>query len=424
MTKNKASDLANSIRDAVKAGTKKWTSVRKSEQRSPVSRRYRGERMRRETTIKIKDVAWEIMETAYMKASGDGAYPANARQIMYAARGYIQEKTGKTLRDNYFTQQLLPDYVNERGVDWDVIYDARGHFEEPHGGEKFGIGTAEVRDYLAKLRETPGVTDAFVDQATVQVLGPAGNFGGVLFIEKEGFDPLLKAAEIAARYDLAIMSTKGMSVTAARALVDEMCSRFDLRLFLLHDFDKAGFSIAGTLQRDTRRYEFKNSIEVIDLGLSLADVNEMGLESEYQHHQRGDRSALEANLRSNGATEEEIAFMFRDFNETSSTRRVELNAMTSPQFIAFLEHKLKESDVAKVVPDVETLNETYIALERGRRLEEATEEVLADIENEEIEPPKNLEKRVRAMLKRKPAMRWDTAVAAVADPNRVETDSE
>ena len=78
-----------------------------------------------------------------------------------------------------------------------------------------------------------------------------------------------------------------MSVVAARVLADEMCSAHDIPLLLLHDFDKAGFSIAGTLQRDTRRYEFQNNITTIDLGLSLSDVEAMGLESEYQHHPKG-----------------------------------------------------------------------------------------------------------------------------------------
>jgi hypothetical protein len=255
-TKSKPTNLASSIRAVVTEGTRKWTDVRKREKRNPVSRRYRSQVMRRETSIGIKEAAWEIMEEAYNKASGNGAYCANARQIMYAARKHIQDKTGKTLDDNYFTQTLLPDYVNEHGVGWDVVYDARGHFEEPHGGERFGIGTVEVRKYLRKLKEEPEITPAFIDQATVQLMGPAGNFGAVVFVEKEGFDPLLKMAKIAERFDIAIMSTKGMSVTAARSLVDDMCGDHNIPLLLLHDFDKAGFSIAGTLQRDTRRYEF------------------------------------------------------------------------------------------------------------------------------------------------------------------------
>jgi hypothetical protein len=92
----------------------------------------------------------------------------------------------------------------------------------------------------------------------------------------------------------------------------------------LHDFDKAGFSIAGTLQRDTRRYEFQNASKIIDLGLSLEDVEAMGLESEYQHHPKGQKAVPIDNLRTNGASEEEIAFMFRDFDSRRLTRRVEL----------------------------------------------------------------------------------------------------
>jgi hypothetical protein len=43
-----------------------------------------------------------------------------------------------------------------------------------------------------------------------------------LFVEKEGFERLFKAAAIARRFDVAIMSTKGMSVTAARLLIDKL----------------------------------------------------------------------------------------------------------------------------------------------------------------------------------------------------------
>jgi hypothetical protein len=211
------------------------------------------------------------------------------------------------------------------------------------------------------------------------------------------------------------MSTKGMSVVAARVLTDEMCSDHNIPLLLLHDFDRAGFSISGTLQRDTRRYEFQNNITTIDLGLNLVDVEAMRLEDEYQHHPRAEKSALVANLQVNGASEKEIAFMFRDFDRLRSTRRVELNAMTSPQFVAYIERKLKENGVAKIVPDPDLLSDVYIGMERGRRLEEATEQLLDEIDMEDCKPPKNLEQRVRQMLKRSPWMRWDAAVKAIVD---------
>ena len=48
---------------------------------------------------------------AYLKASGGGTLPVKPRQIMYAARGHIQQRTGKKLDDRYFCQTILPDFV-------------------------------------------------------------------------------------------------------------------------------------------------------------------------------------------------------------------------------------------------------------------------------------------------------------------------
>jgi hypothetical protein len=406
-------DMANDIIGLVREGTKKWTRTRKAEERDPASRSYRMSRMTRERGVSFKDAAAQIMETAYRQVSGPDGLPANARQIMYAARGHIQKVTGRQLESNYFTQTLLPDFMEENAVDWDVVYDARGHFTEPHdsGKTSFGIGTLEVRTYLAGFHD-PSFIEAGFSQSRVETNGPNGNFGAVLFIEKEGFTPLFRAAQIAEKFDIAIMSTKGMSVVAARVLADEMCSEHNIPLLLLHDFDKAGFSIAGTLQRDTRRYEFQNSIEVVDLGLSLADVEDMELESEYQHQPKGRKSALIANLQENGASEEEIAFMFRDFDRLRSTRRVELNAMTSPQFVAYVERKLRENGIAKLVPDQDLLAEVYTGMERGRRLEDAAKK-LGEIDMEGFKPPEDLQKRVKEALEKNPHIRWDAAIEAI-----------
>ncbi len=194
-----------------------------------------------------------------------------------------------------------------------------------------------------------------------------------------------------------------------------MCAAHDIPLMILRDFDKSGFSIAGTLERDTRRYEFQNSFTRIHLGLSLADVTTMGLEFEHQHHPKGKKATMIANLRENGATEEEIAFLFADFDRLRSTRRVELNAMTSPQFIAFVERKLKEHSIAKIVPDQELLAETFAGMERGRRLEEEAKEIVDNLDAEDFKGPKNLQQRVRKFLKQHPDKRWTDAVSAIVE---------
>jgi len=94
-------------------------------------------------------------------------------------------------------------------------------------------------------------------RAWISTKGPRGRYGGLLFIEKEGFDTLLEHAQIAKKYDLAVMSCKGMSVTAARELADRTCARYKIPLYILHDFDISGFSIAKTVHSTNRRFQFK-----------------------------------------------------------------------------------------------------------------------------------------------------------------------
>jgi hypothetical protein len=429
MTKKNGSSMAGDLRDTVIGATERFTKTIKAEEKNPAARRHRVQRMTRESGPKQKAAAAEIMEKAYLKASGNGQYPANARQIMYAARPHIQKATGQDLQSSYFTQTLLVDYLEDnpsKCADWDVAYDARGHFEEPHGRRQgsygeFGLGTIEVRNYLAALQE-PEVIPAEFRQARVKTIGPSGNFGAVLFIEKEGFAPLIERAQIPDRFDIAHMSTKGMSVVAARHLADEMCAAYDVPLLLMHDFDKSGFSISGTLQRSNRRYQFQNKIRVIDLGLTVEDVEEIGLEVEYQHHPKADRRTLERNMKLNGASDADCKFMFRDFDKTQSTRRVELNAMTSPQFVQFLERKLKEYGVKKIVPDREVLAEAFAEMDRGRQLQEAFEELHEGFRFKKRKVPADLEKHIRRAFKNDSTLRWDDVLAQLVDTTAWRTD--
>jgi hypothetical protein len=105
------------------------------------------------------------------------------------------------------------------------------------------------------------VRSVLTHDRAIETFGPSGCYNGVLFIEKEGFMPLLERVNLAERYDLGIMSTKGLSVTAARRLIDKVCGENDIPCFVLHDFDKSGFSILGTLGRDTARYKYENAVE-------------------------------------------------------------------------------------------------------------------------------------------------------------------
>ena len=80
--------------------------------------------MTREPRTTQKEAAWEVMEESYIAASGGARHlPAKARQIYYQARPKIMAMTDdKELAYGYFSQTLLPDYIEEHGVDWNVVY--------------------------------------------------------------------------------------------------------------------------------------------------------------------------------------------------------------------------------------------------------------------------------------------------------------
>jgi hypothetical protein len=397
---------SEAIINAVVGVTKKWCKQRKAEERDRSRQRYRRSALLRNYRVTQKDVAWEVMESAYLHASSGGTLPAHARQIMYAARGAIQQRTGEPLDDKYFTQTLLPDFMNELPdltANWDVVFDARGHFEEPHTGVEVPLGTLDVRQYL----QSPSRRDAPVRvRGLFPTKGPGDRFGAVVFIEKEGFLPLFHRVRLAERYDVAIMSTKGMSVVAARMLVDRLCGANGIPLLVLHDFDKSGFSILGTLRRDNRRYQYTNRVNVISLGLRLEDVQGQGLEAESVWLK--DTQEIRSNLRINGATKEEVGFL-------CAGQRVELNAFASGQFVAWIEAKLKGHGVKKVLPGDDLLAAAYRRAYVRQTVHNAIPEIVREAKQQMSVAgvPAELRSLVEAEVTAHPELSWDAAVAKV-----------
>ena len=412
--------VAKTIADMLAKSTDRWAKQRKAEIRDASARSRRADRMsRRSRPMKQTEAAARLMRSAYMTASANGTLPANPRQIYYAARPEMLRLTEKLEIDsNYFTQTLLIDFMRSHPsltANWNIAWDNRGHFSEPHTDHEIGLGTLAVRSYIARLRDMT-IRSAGISSTDVKTIGPSGRYGAVLFLEKEGFTQILEAAKIAERYDIAIMSTKGMSVTAARILAEELCGRRKLPLFVLHDFDLAGFSIKKTLTESGERFQFAHKVNFIDLGLRLTDVNELGLEAEAVHI-REDERTLAHRLRINGATPEEIAFLL-------DGERVELNAMPSDQFVAFVERKLTANGVAKVIPSADTLAQTFATFKRGAMAEKAFGAQLQRLNAKTIKTPANLEAKVRAYLADHRDETWDKAVRSIAEGRPVRNKAE
>ena len=392
--------------------TKSWARKKKAEERSnqaPLRYYY-------STRVTAKEAAYEVMEAAYLKASAGGKLYANARQIMYAARGAILERCDTDSLDSvYFTQTLLPNYINEHPettAGWKVAFDARGSFVEPHeNGRTVGLGTIDVDRHLREIGEHGRDNEiSSIDHSSYTsypTCGPGDRYGAVLFVEKEGFSAILKDSGLLREFDLAMASTKGQTVTACRTLVEELCGRRGLPLLVLHDFDVAGFNIAAMFGRDNRRFKWTVKPNAIDLGLRLDDVEEWSLESEPVQVKKHDRHSLHRD----GATAAEIDFL-------CAGQRVELNAFTSGQLIDWLRDKLQEAGIKKVVPEDDTLSDAFRRAKHMQYVAERLEELDLDAEAGEhaasLALPTDLAAEVQKLLENSPRMTWDSAVAEIA----------
>jgi hypothetical protein len=136
------------------------------------------------------------------------------------------------------------------------------------------------------------------------------------------------------------------------------------------------------------------------------------LKSEPVSFGRTDPDKIRDRLERNGAIDDEIAFLMEG-------QRVELNAMPSDEFVAFVERKLIQAGIAKVVPPKDQLAEAYRLFARSQLIEEAVEEAIAELDDEEIAAPDDIEARVRAYLAEHPDEPWKNAVrdAAGAAPD-------
>jgi hypothetical protein len=204
-----------------------------------------------------------------------------------------------------------------------------------------------------------------------------------------------------------------MSNTAARTLIDALCHA-DVPVFVLHDFDKAGFSILSTLGRDTRRYQFNHDVQLIDLGIRFEDVRQWDLESEPVAYGKSDPRD---NLRANGTTDAEIEFLCsgRD-NRGYVGQRVELNAFTSANLLKWIEGKLQQHGVKKVIPDGATLITAYRRAHMIHALNEQLEPLVAAAKEDSDALNVDADRircKVEKRLKQCPAMSWDQVVAEI-----------
>lgn len=378
-------EMLSKLKSGIVSVTKEFTKKKKKIEQEK-ARRYKEktQKPKRIESISQVEAAFMVMEAAYMKASDNNTLPAKSRQVYYPARPDILQLCGiDSLSQDYF-RKLIRRFERENPEltkDWDIIYDARGTLVEPYTNNCIPLGTVDVRNYINGWSDVQVVSGGRLSPMSVSepVVSHAGHYGlykYALFIEKEGFEPLIEAARIQERYGIALLSTKGMSTFAARDLIERL-STDGVTIFVLHDFDQAGFTIARTLSEDSEDYQFKSDVNIIDLGFRLEDIE--GLEREpVVYSGRANKNNPRESIIRAGATPEEADILVQGGRPNRWTgERVELNAMTSRQLVDFIEAKLTAHGVEKPVPDNRTLNDAYTKIKSAKAKSDHLEKVMS-----------------------------------------------
>jgi hypothetical protein len=294
------------------------------------SRKLRSEQ-RQET--KQTDILSQHIDAAIRKASGDGEYRFSLRQLYYAVRPYVMERAESGTLDYGYFSRWIGEYENANGEIPGMYRDPRGTLYHPHTGETIPIGTIAVEEYRR----------------------PEWTFNKILYIEKEGLFEVLKQVGFPEKYDCALLSSKGFASRAVRDLIDLLGDTGEeIHVFALHDADGPGTAIyealvEGTLARRARR------VKVHNLGLEPWEGVKMGLQVE-TFEKRKQRVPVAKYITDMWESREgKDGYQWGQWLQEN---RIELNSMTSPQFVAWLEEKFEAIEAKKIVPPNAVLAKT------------------------------------------------------------------
>ena len=288
-----------------------------------------------------KEIILHFLPAAVSKASGEGVYKFSQRQLYYAIRPYVITRMGKQPDYNYFCR-VLTEYEAENGNIPAMYRDPRGVLYHPHLKEEIPLGTISVANYER----------------------PEWTFNKILYSEKEGFFTILKDAKFPERFDCALLTSKGYASRAVKDLFDFLGDTDEeILFFCIHDADAAGTKIYETLQDGTMARPGRR-VRVVNLGLDPEEAMEMGLEVETAERSVSRRPVA--------------GYLSDEWREWLQDKRVELNAMTSPQFLQWLEAKIAAHGVRKVVPDNQVMRKTLQAEVNALTARQVQEQILRE----------------------------------------------
>jgi hypothetical protein len=275
----------------------------------------------------MKEAVFLVMQAAWEHATGSGSYRISKRGLFYAVRERVQEHTPETLEIKYFTSTLLPTYEREHGELPGVYAESRGVFHEPHADTETIVSDSAVASYR------------FPDYV----------FNKILYIEKRTVWPILESSRLAERYDMAILTGEGYATEAMHALFRSASKDKQYQLFVLHDADPDGYNIARLLQEESANMRGKGyAVEVMDLGLFFEDALALGITPETFLRKKSLQQGLVLSEEARQAFE---GTPVKGKTKEWTGRRVELNALSAPQLVDYIERRLAACGASgKVIP--------------------------------------------------------------------------
>ncbi len=296
-----------------------------------------------DTTSK-KQAIMDAIPAGIRSASGNGEYRFSQRQLYYAVRPDVIKATGDEPEYGYFCT-ILTEYENGNGEIEGLYRDNRGTLYIPHTGEEIPVGTRNVADFER----------------------PEWTFHKILYCEKEGFFPILRAAKWPERWDCALLTSKGYASRAVKDLLDMLGEDDEpLLCFCIHDADPDGTMIYETLQEATKT-RGKRGIDVINLGLDPDEGVVMGLQEEPVQRERKSPVA---------------GYISHEWGKWLQKNRIELNAMSTPLFLSWLDRKMSRYGSPKLIPPEDVIRGEYFGALRNEIGESVTRRVLRESDAE------------------------------------------
>jgi hypothetical protein len=394
-SEGKAPDLSPLVHDILDAAEKACRRGRKSRSASDSGGGPRT----------FKDAVKMVLDDAIAYVSDDHKIRYGQRHLFYRVRDKVKEiAPGLPELEWKGFCRIVAEIEDERDDDLPGMYrDYRGVLYHPHRHEDIPLGTLSVEQYER----------------------PEWTFNKVIFIEKDSFFQTLKEDGFPERYDCALITSKGQSTRAVKDVLGLLAESDEPVLVgLVHDADGYGTLIYDKTQNATIARSGRK-VRIVNFGLEAKEAIDMKLRPEPVERKNNKKVPV-------------ADYVEEEWVEWYQHHRIELDALTPRQFLAWIEGKMKLHGFAdKLVPPAEVQKKELIEKLIEKVEEDIKEEILAEARypdrvegalgnlEKDIGPTiKNLDETIREALKEEPEESWRDPIEREVDELAARRDAD